>query len=281
MKQAQRDRVMKKFRDGVVDNLVATDVAARGIDVDDMEAVFNYDFPQDEDYYVHRIGRTGRAGKSGKAFSLCGSQDLFRLRSVKRSTKSNIQRIDPPSAADVERKRDEIFFEKVKHEITEGHLGKYVSRIERMMGDEYTSMDVAAALLKLATGGDELEKDKAPTRDFGETGASPGMVRLFINVGRQNGVGVRDIIGAIAGETGVAGKLIGSIDLYDRFTFVEVPKDQAAEILHIMKTVRIKGNDINIEPAQKKDGEPRERKRGGREGGREGKRFRKRGRFEG
>ncbi|KPU27685.1 RNA helicase [Caloranaerobacter sp. TR13] len=248
MKQSQRDRVMSKFRNGTIEILVATDVAARGIDVDDVEAVFNYDLPRDEEYYVHRIGRTGRAGKSGRAFNFVVGKEIYKLKEIQKYTKTKIMRHDIPSINDVEEIRTNLFLEKVKAIMEEGHMTRYIKYIERLLEEDYTSIDIAAALLKMAMG-EQSKEELELNNEFENTGAEPGMVRLFINVGRKHKVKAKDIVGAIAGETGLSGKLIGIIDVFDRYTFVEVPKEYAKEVLMIMKNNKIKGNKINIEPA--------------------------------
>ncbi len=120
LKQAQRDKVMQKFRNGTIEILVATDVAARGIDVDDIDVVFNYDVPQDEEYYVHRIGRTGRAGKAGKAFTFCVGKEIYKLRDIMRYTKTKIQQQKLPTLSDVEEMKTNIYLEKIKGIIEEG-----------------------------------------------------------------------------------------------------------------------------------------------------------------
>ncbi|OPJ55135.1 DEAD/DEAH box helicase [Alkalithermobacter paradoxus] len=252
MKQSQRDNVMAKFRNGTVEILVATDVAARGLDIDDVEAVFNYDMPQDEEYYVHRIGRTGRAGKTGRAFTFIVGRDIYKLKDIQKYTKTKVKIHEIPSMSDVEEIKTNLFLEKVKNVVEEGHLTKYVNWIERLLDEEYTSLDIAAALLKLSMGEDSVKDEVKIEDDFENTGAEPGMVRLFINVGRKQKVSARDIVGTIAGETGIAGKLIGAIDIYDKYTFVEVPREHAKDVLNIMKNNKIKGNKINIEPANRK-----------------------------
>lgn len=248
MKQSQRDRVMDRFRKNTIDILVATDVAARGIDVDDVEAVFNYDVPQDEEYYVHRIGRTARAGRTGRAFTFVVGREIYKLRDIQRYAKAKISLHEIPSAEDIQDIRVNAFLEKVRETIDEGHLSKYTSWIENLTDEEYTSLDIASALLKLSVGRED-EGDAIQETDFENTGAEPGMVRLFINAGRNQRIGAKDIVGAIAGETGMPGRLIGSIDIYDRYTFVEVPKEYARDVLTIMKDNQIKGKKINIEPA--------------------------------
>lgn len=250
LKQKQRDRVMDKFRNGTIDILVATDVAARGIDVDDVEAVFNYDIPQNEEYYVHRIGRTGRAGRGGTAITFVAGREIRKLKDIQRYTKTKIKFQRVPSVSDVEESKINLFLDRVRGIIEEGDLGKHISILERLLQEEYNSLDVAAALVKMI-----YEKENKATdiseNDFEDTGAEPGMVRLFINVGRKQKIQPGDIVGSIAGETGLPGRLIGSIDIYDRFTFVEVPREYAKDVLRIMKDNQIKGNRINIEPANR------------------------------
>ncbi len=266
LKQTQRDIVMDKFRNGTIDILVATDVAARGIDVDDVEAVFNYDLPQDEEYYVHRIGRTGRAGRHGVSFSFVFGKEMRKMRDIERYTKTNLVKHDIPSVADVEEKKTTAFFSDVNKVISEGHLTKQIQWIEHFIAEseaEFGVVDVAAALLKLAIGDEEkqeiVDEPSRNRRERGErgqrsggTGAQEGMIRLFINVGRQQRVQAKDILGAIAGEAGIPGKLIGTIDIYDKYTFVEVPKQNAKKVLEKMKDIKIKGNRINIEQANRK-----------------------------
>lgn len=265
LKQTQRDIVMDKFRSGTIDILVATDVAARGIDVDDVEAVFNYDLPQDEEYYVHRIGRTGRAGRNGISFSFVFGKEMRKMRDIEKYTKTKLVKHDIPSIADVEEKKVNAFFGQVKEVIEVGHLTKQLQWIESFCSDseaDYSTLDVAAALLKLALGEEKQEiveekprertRERREGRSKGTTGAQEGMVRLFINVGRNQRVQAKDIVGAIAGEAGIPGKLVGTIDIYDKYTFVEVPKQNAKKVLEKMKDIKIKGNKINIEQANRK-----------------------------
>ncbi|NLC17686.1 MAG: DEAD/DEAH box helicase [Clostridiales bacterium] len=255
MKQQQRDRVMNKFRNGKTEILVATDVAARGIDVDNVEAVFNYDVPQDDEYYVHRIGRTGRAGREGKAFTLVTGREIYKLKDIMRYCKTKIKARQIPSINDVTSVKAGKILDKASVLIQDEDLGRMISIIEeRVNNEDYTSLELAAAFLKMALGNDSYkeEDETSVIDDFGDTGAEEGMVRLFINLGKNQKVKPGDILGAIAGETGMPGKLIGSIDMYDKYTFVEVPREYASEVIQVMKTAKIKGKSINIEPANKK-----------------------------
>lgn len=256
LKQAQRDKVMQKFRNGTIEILVATDVAARGIDVDDIDVVFNYDVPQDEEYYVHRIGRTGRAGKAGKAFTFCVGKEIYKLRDIMRYTKTKIQQQKLPTLSDVEEMKTNIYLEKIKGIIEEGHLTKYIHLVDRLMEEDYTSIDIAAALLK-----DHLSDVNADDIDalddinLGGTeiygGEGEKMVRLFINAGKRSKIRAKDIVGAIANEAGVPGKTLGEIAIFDEYTFVDVPSEFVRDILHGMKHAKIKGKKVHIEIAKK------------------------------
>jgi ATP-dependent RNA helicase DeaD len=251
MKQPLRTRVMNSFRNGSIDILVATDVAARGIDVDDIEAVFNYDVPQDEEYYVHRIGRTGRVGRSGRAFTfVVGRKEIYKLKDIKRYANTTIKRHQIPSISDIEEIKTNQFMEEIKTLIKDNDLSKYVKIVDRLMEDDLTSVDIAAALIKNSI--EKEHKELWDDNDFEELVEESGMVRLFVNIGKKHKISAKDIVGAIAGETGIKGKVIGAIDIFDKFTFVEVPKENAKEVLKIMKNSQIKGKRINIEPAKTK-----------------------------
>ena len=266
LKQAQRDKVMQKFRNGTIEILVATDVAARGIDVDDIDVVFNYDVPQDEEYYVHRIGRTGRAGKAGKAFTFCVGKEIYKLRDIMRYTKTKIQQQKLPTLSDVEEMKTNIYLEKIKGIIEERHLTKYIHLVDRLMEEDYTSIDIAAALLK-----DHLSDVNADDIDalddinLGGTelygGEGEKMVRLFINAGKKSKIRAKDIVGAIANEAGIPGKTLGEIAIFDEYTFVDVPNEFVRDILHGMKHAKIKGKRVHIEIAKKEKTYGKKRKK--------------------
>ncbi|HKM20680.1 MAG TPA: DEAD/DEAH box helicase [Lachnospiraceae bacterium] len=252
LQQKQRDRVMSGFRNGKTEILVATDVAARGIDVDNVDIVFNYDLPQDDEYYVHRIGRTGRAGNAGLAFSFVSGKEVYKLKDIERFCKTKIKAKPIPSANDIRNTKIDHVFKDVEAVIQEGQLTEMLNLVEQRVNEEdYTAMDIAAAFLKLYLGNDEVVA-KEDTNDYGDTGAEEGMVRLFINIGKKQGVRPANILGAIAGESGIPGNLIGAIDMYDGYTFVEVPREHTKEVLKAMKNVKIKGKSISIEPANRK-----------------------------
>ena len=280
MKQSQRDRVMNSFRNGKTEILIATDVAARGIDVDDVEAVFNFDIPQDDEYYVHRIGRTGRAGREGIAFNFVVGREVYKLRDIQRYCKTKIIPQAIPSLDDITEIKAEKILDQAKEVLADMDLNRISHIIEKkLLEEDYTSLELAAALLRMNMGeeNEDIIFDNRPARSLDDLdsrrdrgngrGRREGkgrdgrngrgrknqddadMARLFINIGKDQKVKPGDILGAIAGESGISGRLVGSIDMYDKHTFVEVPQDCAEEVLECMKNARIKGKSIHMEPA--------------------------------
>ena len=288
LKQVQRDRVMESFRNGRTDILIATDVAARGIDVGNVEAVFNYDIPQDDEYYVHRIGRTGRAGREGKAFSLVVGKEVYKLRDIQRYCKTKIIPQAIPSLNDITEIKADKILDQVQDILNDTDLTKIVNIIEKkLMEDDYTSLDLAAALLKMSMGDDneDIIDNYMPARslddldsygrnsrgrdrgrnsgrrkgatdraavDYVLNGGQERMARLVINIGKSQRVTPGDILGAVAGESGIPGRLVGSIDMYDGYTFVDVPAEYAEDVLNAMSHARIKGKHIHVEKANSK-----------------------------
>ena len=281
LKQIQRDRVMNSFRNGRTEILVATDVAARGIDVDDVEAVFNYDIPQDEEYYVHRIGRTGRAGREGIAFSFVVGRDVYKLRDIQRYCKTKIVPQAIPSLDDITEIKAEKILDQAKQVMADMDLSRVLHIVEKkLLEEDYTSLDLASALLRMSMGEEnqDIAIDSQPARSlddldsWGRGGRGRGrdngrgrsgrdnrggrgrksdgdMARLFVNLGKNQGVRPGDILGAIAGESGISGRMIGSIDMYDKYTFVEVPSDCAGEVVECMKNAKIRGKNVHVELA--------------------------------
>lgn len=293
LKQIQRDRVMNSFRNGRTEILVATDVAARGIDVDDVEAVFNYDIPQDDEYYVHRIGRTGRAGREGIAFSFVVGKEVYKLRDIQRYCKTKILPQTIPSLNDITEIKAEKILDQAKEVMSEIDLSRTLHIVEKkILEEDYTSLELAAALLRMSMGDEnqDIIMEARPARsldDLGSAGrdsssrsprsgrssqggrdtgrdsgrgarsgrgktASDDMARLFVNIGKDQNVKPGDVLGAIAGESGISGRMVGSIDMYDKYTFVEVPKDCADEVLECMRNVKIKGKNVHMEMANSK-----------------------------
>jgi ATP-dependent RNA helicase DeaD len=254
LNQNQRSNVMGKFRNGTLEVLVATDVAARGLDVENVEAVINYDLPQDEESYVHRIGRTGRAGKSGKAFSFVGGRtDGYKIKDIMRFTKAKIVLQQIPSLEDVNEIRTTLFFDKVKEVLEKGHLAKHVARIERFVNetDGYTPLDVASALLKMSMKEAKV-KEKGAEAEKGLGATKDGMDRLFITIGKKDQVHPKDLIDLLAQNASIPAGRVGDIDLYDKFSFVEVPSEYTAEIVANLGRIEYQGRSVVVEKSQKK-----------------------------
>lgn len=325
LRQASRNQVMNKFRNGTLNILIATDVAARGIDVNDVEAVFNYDLPLDAENYVHRIGRTGRAGRSGLAFSFVGSRDRRLLSDIMSYTKAEIAKHPAPSVADVKNAKAAAFIASLNKAIEGADLSEFVNRLEVLAEESGADIkQIAAYLLKEKLKFDNLNEsvdlnasgsrdggrrsfegrseggrsfgdrdrrsggnDRGRERSYGgdrersfgdrprsggdrersfgdrprstgdrprserparEKGArTPGMTRLFMNAGKMDRLRPNDIVGAITGETTVKGTQIGNIDMFDKFSFVEVPQNMVNEVMDKMSQRKIKGLNINFE----------------------------------
>lgn len=250
LSQAQRDKVMKKFRDGKLEILIATDVAARGLDIDHVTHVINYDIPQDHESYVHRIGRTGRAGKKGIAITFIGPREYRQLKIIENLAKTKIIRKQLPSPADVLERQRDLLVGRLTKTIDQGRFSDY-HRIVSDIAADYDPLDIAAAALKLFQEG---YKEKADAEDstpsFANTGGQPGMVRLFINAGKAQKLRPEDFVRTIAGEADIQGSIIGLINIYEKFTFVEVPEDVAERVIAVMHKNTIKGYKVNVEPAK-------------------------------
>ena len=256
LSQQQRDRVMKRFREGKSELLVATDVAARGLDIDNVTHVINFDIPQDPVSYVHRIGRTGRVGRKGQAITLISPKEYRQLRLIENLIKTRIRRQELPSLADISERQAENLKNQLIKLIQSNRLGSYRAIVGDLL-EEYDSIDVAAAALKFAVEGanieESLEGKEQGEMGFGNTGAAAGMVRFFINIGRIQQIRPQDIIRWIADESGIAGNIIGTINIYDKFTFVEVPEEYASRVQSCMHQAMIKGRRVSVEPAKARE----------------------------
>ena len=256
MAQAQREQVLRRLRAGQTEIVVATDVAARGLDVEHISTVVNYDIPYDVESYVHRIGRTARAGRSGKAI-------LF-VTPAQRQMQHNIewfigQKIEPmqvPSKADVASRRIALFKQQLIKTLEEEDLDLYLNLVEELAEESGSDMaEIAAAAARLAR---EDRPLVAPVEPAPELVGHPeqGMVRLFVDAGRRSGVRPGDIVGAIANEADVPGKAIGAIDIYDRFTFVEVPAQYKDQVLERMANSMIRHREAKIRVARPPEEKP-------------------------
>ena len=251
LSQAMRERVMKRFREGQSELLVATDVAARGLDIPDVTHVINYDVPGDPEGYVHRIGRTGRAGRTGLAISLITPRERRQLQIIERVIHSRILRQKLPSLADVAARRREAFREALREVLEAGDLEPYMLMVEEM-AESHDATELAAAAFKLLLN-EVTQEDTLVSVQGDGAGTETGMTRLFLDVGRFDRVRPADIVGAIANEIGIPGRQIGSIDIYDRFAFVEVPVDLAQRVLRGLAGVTLRGKLVRVSLAKPKE----------------------------
>ncbi|HEX5725303.1 MAG TPA: DEAD/DEAH box helicase [Longimicrobiaceae bacterium] len=283
LNQVQRDRVMKRFREGTADLLIATDVAARGLDVEHVSHVVNYDIPQTPEAYVHRIGRTGRAGREGTAVTLVQPRELFLLRAIERLVGRRIEQARVPTAADLRARRLELLRTAIHETLVEEEFEPYLEAV-RALAEQFDPLEVAAAAAKLAadaTRGEEPESEieipqweqrdrERPARGDRGEGRGPrgrqdrydggggrrgergggGMTRLFIGVGRRRGIRPGDIVGAIAGEAQIPGGSIGAIEIADQFTLVEVPEEHAEQVIRALSRATIKGRPAPVRRAR-------------------------------
>ncbi|MBO8170937.1 MAG: DEAD/DEAH box helicase [Bacillaceae bacterium] len=247
--QSQRDKVMKAFRDASIELLVATDVAARGIDVSNVSHVINYDIPQDPESYVHRIGRTGRAGRKGIAMTLVTPRELKQLRTIEKVSRTKLEARNLPSFEEVAERQQAAWKQQLIQQLErdEDHREIFYE-IVRELSEEYPTDRVAAAALQLAFG--QTHHVEEEVYDFGETGASKGMVRFFMNVGKNVNIEPRKLVQDISELAGIPARSIGRIDVFDRFTFLEVPRDAAPFVYEALRQSKINGARVNLEPAK-------------------------------
>jgi ATP-dependent RNA helicase DeaD len=272
MDQQQRDRVMGRLRGGGLDLLVATDVAARGLDVEQLTHVVNYDVPSAPELYVHRIGRVGRAGREGTAITLVEPREHRMLKTIERATRQPIAIEKLPTLADLRSRRLELTRTALRESVLKDDLDDYRLVVESL-GEEFGLYEVALAAVKLAheasgTPRDEEELPevelfpaadgagrrkpadggrKAPGRDQRRVrGATGGTTRLFVGTGRSAGVRPADLVGAITGESYLSGRDIGAIEIADRFSLVEVPESAADDVVAKLRRVSIKGRKATV-----------------------------------
>ncbi len=265
MGQEQRDRVMGRLRSGTADLLIATDVAARGLDVEQLTHVVNYDVPSAPESYVHRIGRVGRAGREGVAITLAEPREHRMLKTIERVTKSKIVVEKVPTIADLHARRLELTRAALHESILEDDLDRFRVVVETL-ADEFDVMEVALAAVKLAheAGGPASDEEEIPELAFAPgreardrrpgagreqrrgRGPAGGMTRLFVGIGRNAGVRPQDLVGAIAGESSLNGREIGAIEIADRFSLVEVPESAAEEVIAALRRSTIKRKKATV-----------------------------------
>ena len=277
--QTMRERTINRLKMGKLDIVVATDVAARGIDVDRISLVVNYDIPYDTESYVHRIGRTGRAGRSGNAILFITPREKRMLKIIEKATRQPIETMEMPTAEVISAKRVAAFKDKIKSVITTGELEKFKELVDNMVAEStaegaepLSAADIAAAVIKIWQkkqplfpelkpldvprergerrerndnfGLDREEKNRLrKERNEGANGVEEGYLRYYLGVGRRDHVTPRDIVGAIAGEGNISSSNIGRIKLFDKFSTVELPETMPQEVLDILADMTIRGNE--------------------------------------
>ncbi len=287
MNQAQRDKVMTRFRKSGLEFLVATDVAARGIDVDDVEVVFNYDLPYDGEDYVHRIGRTGRKGRSGRAISFASGREVFLIRNIEKYTNKRIERGRPPTAGEVAEARTNATLDKLRATLTSGEYKRSDHLIERLLEEGFNSTDIASALLHHLQGGEtapakpvapktpapaKFERpppppkrntptpiqhpptaparpQTAPQKEKVSRAVPKGKTRLWMSIGEEMNVAPLDIVNAITEGTGLPGKIVGTIDIRERHLFADVSTPHVKDIVARMNKTEIKGHRVKVKEA--------------------------------
>ncbi|MEO5509178.1 MAG: DEAD/DEAH box helicase [Longimicrobiales bacterium] len=280
MSQEQRDRVMGRLRSGTAELLIATDVAARGLDIDLLTHVVNYDVPSAPEAYVHRIGRVGRAGREGVAITLAEPREHRLLKNIERVIRQKLMIAKLPTMADLRARRLELTRASLREILLEDDLDRFRVVVESL-SDEFDIMDIALAAVKqahLATGPEGAEEDEdipdvqsegpRSSRDRGPAGArdrggrpdrprddrgaraprgkDSGMVSIFIAGGRAAGIRPQDLVGAIANEANLSGRDIGAIQIGDDFSLVEVPEDAAAHVIDALRATKIKGKRVAV-----------------------------------
>lgn len=240
--QARRDEVMKKFKTGMLDILVATDVAARGLDIKDVTHVINYSIPQNPDSYVHRIGRTGRAGKSGIAITFVTPREYRHLRLIEKTAKTSIGRKKLPSQTDVIQARKKNIVREISEIMKENKHEEYLPTVKEL-AEHYESGDIAAAALYSLYG--EIKERPLEVRS-----EDTGTVRLFMTVGRKDKIQAADIVKSIASEAHIPSRKIGKIEVFDKFTFVEVPQEFSDRIIRSVNDIIMKGRRVKVHQAK-------------------------------
>ena len=278
MTQQMRERVLARFRESTIEVLIATDVAARGLDVDDIDLVVNYEIPHDPEDYVHRIGRTGRAGRSGRAVSFVFGRDIYRLQTIEKYTRQSIRRERVPSQEQVEGKRADKLFQTIQERLESGKLGDYQSYLDRLLEQGHTATDIANAaftLLRESTTreGEFIAEDKQkeafanekqrsswrdekrdrkerPERERKsrpERNNSKGMACLFMNIGKAQHIKPGDIAGMIYRECKVPDGSLGKITIFPKHTLVDVSEEVSGDVINGLKDAKIRGRSFKVD----------------------------------
>lgn len=245
MSQDQRDRVMHRLRSGTAELLLATDVAARGLDVDVLTHVINYDVPSAPESYVHRIGRVGRAGREGVAITLVEPREHRLLKNIEHLSRHKIDISKVPTVAELRARRLDITKAAIREAILAENFEEFRVVIDSL-SDEFDIVDVAMAAAQLVHG-EETEEAEIPSGPSPRVQKGTGpTTKIFVGGGRLNKIGAQDLVGAITGETGLRGHQIGEIQIADRFSLVEVPKDAAQHVISALRNTTIKGKKLKI-----------------------------------
>ena len=273
MRQSSRDNVMKKFRNGTIDVLIATDVAARGLDVSDIDLVFNYDLPQQAEYYVHRIGRTARAGKKGASFTFVTSRDYPKFKEIEKYANIKMQKMKLPTKADVERESLDNLFDKVNKNILKAEdQANYTEVLNKLLAEGHSLYDISASLLKLVNEstnktkikeldrvdyGKKFEmskKSKSSDRSRDKRGKEMKKIKgpkIFINKGKRDGLDSREVIRLLGRHTDINPSDIGRINIMPNFSFVEVPKNMIKDAIRDLDGKKVKGKSLKAEYSEK------------------------------
>jgi ATP-dependent RNA helicase DeaD len=269
--QEARERTLNRFRQNQIQVVVATDVAARGLDIDNISHVFNYQLPDDSELYVHRIGRTGRAGKTGIAITLVSPGERRQLSQVEAFTRKKIQRATLPTEDEIRALREEKLVRKVVVWLQRGRCQRERAMAEKMITGGFDPLDIAAAALKVARSEEKQRPiypisevvearpraaSRTPDRDYGagrtrSGGLSheAGMVRLQLNMGRQHGLKPNEIVGVIASRAEIPGHVIGKISIQSNRSFVDVPEEMVPQVLAKTRDVRIRSLSMELQVA--------------------------------
>src|SRR5947209_4784389 len=253
MNQRERESVIRRMKAGQIEIVVATDVAARGLDVEQISHVVNYDVPWDVEAYVHRIGRTGRAGRSGIATLFVTPRERKMMREIERFTRTPIKPMKIPTAADLAAARIGVLKDSLRKTIEEGELDLYLELVEQLVDEgQHDMAEIAAAAARLASAARPIREEKEetvvapPPMPARERAPRPqtAKVRLSMSVGKRDGIRPADVVGSIANEAGIAGRDIGPIEILDSITFVDVPAEAAEHVLATVGRARFRGKAV-------------------------------------